>query len=420
VGFRDYYRQFDDIDEAKLNLERRARRQEEKRLALERLPDLDLSGTEWPELPHSEVVNAAIARARGLVNRYPDRHAAGVRRLLAERHGVAPEQIALGNGAAELLQSAALALLSPGSELLTPWPSYPLYPLLAAHAGAQPVFAQNGLGGRIATERTRVLVICNPNDPTGAYLPSDELETLLAALPEHVHVLLDEALVHFQDAEDVDACLRLIDAFPRLLVVRTFSKIYGLSGLRAGYAVGSDPELLAAVAPVLGVNALTQAALEHALRTGDAEIERRRRAVAAERSRLTDGLRALGADVSDSQANFLWLRAPGRSGDALAQALRRQGVIVAPGGPLGADDHVRVGVLNAAATDRVLRAYEGVDNVSRSTPRKYSHPCRWSSTASGGRPWCTSRTVVAPSSSTSSISTVVLSGGTPRRPSSQP
>ena len=89
---------------------------------------------------------------------------------------------------------------------------------------------------------------------------------LLSALPEHVHVLLDEALIHFQDVEDIDACLRLVDAFPRLLVVRTFSKIYGLSGLRAGYAVGSDARLLAAAAPVLGVNALTQAAVEHALR----------------------------------------------------------------------------------------------------------------------------------------------------------
>jgi histidinol-phosphate aminotransferase len=281
-----------------------------------------------------------------------------VRALLAERHGLEPEQIALGNGAAELLQSAALALLSPGAELLTPWPSYPLYPLLAAHAGAQPVFAADGLGSGEVGERTRVMVICTPNDPTGAYLPSGELRSLLEALPDHVHVLLDEALVHFQDAEDVDACLRLVGEFPRLLVVRTFSKIYGLSGLRAGYAVGSDAELLAAVAPVLGVNALTQAALEHALRTGDAEIERRRRAVSHERTRLTDGLRALGADVSDSQANFVWVRAPGLSGDALAVALRRQGVIVAPGGPLGAEDHVRIGLLNAAATDRVLRVYE--------------------------------------------------------------
>ena len=360
MGFRDYYRQFDDIDEAKLNVERRARRQEEKRQALERVPDVDLSGTEWPDLPHSEIVNAAIARARGLVNRYPDRHAAAVRRLLAERHDVEPEQIALGNGAAELLQSAAFALLQPGSELLTPWPSYPLYPLLAAHARATPVFAANGLGRGAATERTRVVVICNPNDPTGSYIRSEELGALLSGLPEHVHVLLDEALVHFQDAENVDACLRLVDAFPRLLVVRTFSKIYGLSGLRAGYAVGSDPGLLAAVAPVLGVNALTQAALEHALRTGDREIERRRRAVSRERTRLTEGLRALGADVADSQANFVWVQAPGMSGDALAVALRRQGVVVAPGGPLGADDHVRIGVLNEAATTRVLRAYENV------------------------------------------------------------
>ena len=358
MGFRDYYRQFDDIDEVQLNLERRARRQEEKRQALARLPELDLSGTEWPELPHSEVMNAAIARARGLVNRYPDRHAARVRELLAERHGVAPEQIALGNGAAELLQSAALALLGPGSELVTPWPSYPLYPLLAAHAGATPVFAANGLGDEDVGERVRVMVICNPNDPTGAYMTSGELRGLLAGLPDHVRVLLDEALVHFQDAEDVDACLRLVHEFPRLLVVRTFSKIYGLSGLRAGYAVGSDPELLAAVAPVLGVNALTQAALEHALRTGDAEIERRRRAVSHERARLTAELRALGGDVSDSQANFIWLRAPGLSGDALATALRRQGVVVAPGGPLGADDHVRLAILSAGATDRVVTAYE--------------------------------------------------------------
>jgi histidinol-phosphate aminotransferase len=356
VGFRDYYRQFDDIDEARLNLERRARRAREKRSALARLPELDLSGTEWPELPHSEIVNAAIARARGLVNRYPDRHAAPVRRLLAERHGVAPERIVLGNGAAELLQAAALTLLSRGDELVMPWPSYPLYPLLAAHAGAKPVSVEHGPLLEAVGERTRAIVICNPNDPTGSYMRADELGALLAALPEHVHVLLDEALVHFQDTEDVDACLRLIDAFPRLLVVRTFSKIYGLSGLRAGYAVGSDARMLGALAPVLGVNALTQAAVEHALRTGDDEVERRRRSVARERARLFDGIRALSVDASESQANFIWLRAPGLSGDELANRLRRQGVIVAPGGPLGADDHIRASVRNGEATDRLLRA----------------------------------------------------------------
>jgi histidinol-phosphate aminotransferase len=358
VGFRDYYRQFEDFDQEQLNRERRARRLREKTLALERLPDVDLSGTEWPDMPHSEIANAAIARARGLVNRYPDRHATGVRRLLSERHGVDPERIVMGNGCAELLQSAVLFLVGRGDEMLMPWPSYPLYPLLATHAGARPVACDRSALLENAGERTRAVVICNPNDPTGDYLPSQRLGALLAALPDQVYVLLDESLVHFQDVEEVDACMRLVEAFPRLLVVRTFSKAWGLSGLRAGYAVGSDAGLLAAVAPNLGVNALTQAAIEHALRTGEAEIARRRELVCRERKRLVDRLRALRADVSHSQANFVWLRAPGLSGDTLAQGLRRQGVIVAPGGPLGADDHVRAAVISEAATERLVRAYE--------------------------------------------------------------
>jgi histidinol-phosphate aminotransferase len=360
VGFRDYYRQFDDIDEAKLNLERRERRRREKAAALERAPDVDLSGTEWPDLPHSEIVNAAIARARGYVQRYPDRHATAVRRQLAERHGLDPDRIVLGNGAADLLHAAALALLGAGDELVMQWPSYPLYPLLAAHAGASPVPVTDRPLADAVNDRTKAIVICNPNDPTGSYHSSEELGSLLSSLPDDVHVLLDEALVHFQDAEDVDACLRLVDAFPRLLVVRTFSKIYGLSGLRAGYAVGSDARLLAATAPVLGVNALTQAAVEYALRNGDGEIERRRQAVARERTVLTEQLRELGADVTDSQANFLWIRVRDMSGDQLANGLRKQGVIVAPGGPLGEDHHIRAAVRNEAASTRLLRAVENV------------------------------------------------------------
>jgi histidinol-phosphate aminotransferase len=360
VGFRDYYRQFDDIDETALNLERRERRRREKQQALARVDELDLSGTEWPDLPHSEIVNAAIARARGRVNGYPDRHATTARRLLAERLGLSPDQIALGNGAAELLQSAALALLSPGDELVMPWPSYPLYPLMAAHAGATPVPVDHGPLIEAVSERTKAVVICNPNDPTGTYIPSEKLGGLLSALPDHVHVLLDEALVHFQDAEDLNACLRLVDAFPRLLVVRTFSKIYGLSGLRGGYAVASDGRMLAAAAPVLGVNALTQAAVEHAVRHGDPEVERRRRAVARERHFLTSQLRALGAEVTDSQANFLWIRVGELSGDELANALRKQGVIVAAGGPLGEDHHVRAAVRNEQASKRLLRAVENL------------------------------------------------------------
>ena len=361
MGFRDYYRQYDDLDERELNRERRARREHEKRLALQRLPDLDLSGTEWPDLPHSEVVNAAIARARGLVNRYPDRHAAGVRRLLADRHAIAPERIALGNGAAELLQAAALVLLGRGDELAMPWPSYPLYPLMAARAGAKPVAVEGPeeLAAAV-TARTRAIAICNPNDPTGEYWPSARLAELLAGLPDGVHVLLDEALVHFQDAEDRDACLRLTGDHANLTVFRTFSKIYGLSGLRAGYAVGGSTELLDAIAPVLGVNALTQSAVVQALKIGGPEVERRREAVLRERARLMAGLRDLPVEVTDSQANFVWLAAPGMSGAELASRLRERGVIVAPGGPLGADDHVRATIRDAVATDRLLDALDRV------------------------------------------------------------
>ena len=365
MGLLDYYRQFEDVDLEERNRELRARRAREKALALERVPDIDLSGTEWPELPNSEVVNASIARARGWVNDYPDRHAAGIRRALSEHHGVEPERIVVGNGAAELLQAAATCLMSDGDELLTPWPSYPLYPLMAARAGGRPVTVD--AGGATAErvieamgDRTRVVVLCNPNDPTGAYLPASAVASIAGRLPARAHLLVDEALVHFQDVEDTDAVLRLTDAFPRLLVIRTFSKIYGLSGLRAGYAVGSSASarLLDAIAPVLGVNALTQAAVEQALKIGGPELERRREAVIRERTRLIRALRELPVEVAESQANFVWLRAKQISGIELTARLRADGVRVAPGGLLGADDHILASVRDAGATDRLLAALE--------------------------------------------------------------
>src|SRR3954467_4239787 len=258
MGLLDYYRQFDDLDEEVINRGLRERRAREKALAVERVPTIDLSSTEWPNFPNSEIVNASIAAARGRVNGYPDRHATAVRRGLAERHGVEPEQVVVGNGAAELLQQAALMLLAGGGELVTPWPSYPLFPLMARRAGARPA-PVDLTGGHVdreavraaVTEGTRAVVVCNPNDPTGTYLDAEGLATLIGSLPDHVHVLLDEAYVEFQDVEEIDACMRLVDAFPRLLVFRTFSKIWGLSGLRAGYVVGSrsSTDVLAALAP---------------------------------------------------------------------------------------------------------------------------------------------------------------------------
>ena len=360
MGLLDYYRQFEDVDPEEARQKLRARRAREQQLALEEVPDVDLSGTEWPEFPNSEVVNASIYTARGRVNGYPDRGAQRIRRVLAEAHRVEPEQIVLGNGAAELLQAAAYALLGREDELLTPWPSYPLYPLMAARAEATPVAVEPSPEELRAamSERTRLLVLCNPNDPTGAYLPAADVAALASSLPERAYVLIDEALVHFQDAEPADSVLRLVDSFPRLMVVRTFSKIYGLSGLRAGYAVGSTAStvLLDRIAPVLGVNALTQAAVDQALKIGGAEVQRRRAAVIRERSRLLELLRELPLEVTDSQANFLWMRAHAMSGNELANRLRERGVLVAPGAPLGEEDHIRATVRDEPSSRRMLKA----------------------------------------------------------------
>ena len=366
MGLLDYYRQFEDMTEEEVNRGLRQRRAQEKALALEQVPVCDLSRTEWPDFPDAEVVNASIYAARGGVNGYPDRDASRVREMLAQRHEVEAERLVVGNGATELLQAAALRLLSAGDELATPWPSYPLYPLMAQRAGARPVAVDLSGSGRVdpdallaaVSDRTRVVVICTPNDPTGTHFESSAMERLLGELGEDVHVLADEAYVQFQDREPQDAVLRLTDRFPNLLVFRTFSKIYGLSGLRAGYAVGAAEAapLLASLAPVLGINALTQAAVAHALKIGDPEIERRRRLVIEQRRRVMRALHDLPVDAPDTQANFAWISAAGLTGAELAARLERKSVLVAPGGPLGDEEHARVAIRGPAATERLLSA----------------------------------------------------------------
>ena len=369
MSLLDYYRQFKDMDESEYNQTLRTRRAREKALALEHVPVLDLSGTEWPEYPNPEVVSASVYAARGRLNHYPDGHATGLRRALAERHAIKSDQIVIGNGALELLQSAAYLLLSRGDEVVMPWPSYALYPPVVLRAGGRPVFADLHSGRAdleallaAVTERTSVIMLCNPNDPTGTYLDAETIGGFLSRVPEHVHVLLDEAYIHFQDVEEEDAGLRLVEAFPRLLVFRTFSKIYGLSGLRIGYAVGSpaSPSLLNALAPVLGVNVLTQAAVARALTISDQEISRRRAQVIAERRKLIAALRELPVEAPETEANFIWLRADGLSGGELAAALEQKRVRVAAGGPLGDDDHVRAAIRNPHATERLLNGLRQV------------------------------------------------------------
>jgi histidinol-phosphate aminotransferase len=358
-----HYQQFEGMSEEEVSAQLRHEAARRRRSALARVEPLDLSATTWPEYPPSTVVNAITYAARRGLHRYLDRHATALRSELAHRHELDEERLVVGGGAAQLLASAAQALLEPRDELVTPWPSYGLYPMMArrARGHAVPVSgfdAQTIL--RAVNDRTLLVALCNPNDPTGALMAAAELRKLLGALPERVVVLLDEALRDFVDAEERDAALALSDEFPRLLVFRTFSKAWGLAGLRVGYAVGgpgAEP-LLAQLEPELGLNELAQAGALEALRHATAVVAGRVATVAAERARLLEALGERGIDVAPSQANVLWLGAEGLDGAELAHRLERHGVIVAPGGPLGDDGHVRASIQGRGAGDRLLRALD--------------------------------------------------------------
>ena len=169
MGLLDYYRQFEDMDESEVNRELRERRAREKALAMERVPVLDLSGTEWPESPHADVVGASVYQARGRLNGYPDHYATGVRRALAERHYIRGEQIVFGNGASDLIKTAAYLLLSESTELVTPWPSHSLIPSIAARAGARTVEVELDDGG--ADPEALLAAVTRPHTRDGAVQP---------------------------------------------------------------------------------------------------------------------------------------------------------------------------------------------------------------------------------------------------------
>ena len=362
MGLLDYYRQFEGMPDEEVSTELRARAEERRRRALARIEPLDLSATTWHEFPHPDVVAAITYAARRGINRAPDPGATELRRDLGHRHGLEADRVAVGNGAAQLLSSAASALLEAGDELVTPWPSYPLYPMMAraASARALPMAGGHDPDALLAavTHRTRVLVICNPNDPTGAYLDSGGLRGLLERLPERVTLLVDEALGDFVDAEPPGAALGLLDEFPRLLVFRTFSKVYGLAGMRCGYALGGpgSESLIERLAPPLGLSELVAAGALEALRKCRGQVAARRAQVVAERRRALDTLAGLPLAAGPSQANFLWISAPGLSGAELSARLARSRVIVHPGTELGEQHHVRATIQSPAATDRLLEA----------------------------------------------------------------
>lgn len=359
MGLLDYYRQFTGMSDQEVSTELRRRADEQRSRELARIEPLDLARTTWHEFPHPDVAAAVTFAARRSLNRVPDPGASELRRDLARRHGLEPGRVAVGDGAAALLRAAAEQLLAPGDQLVTPWPSYPLYPMLARRTGAHPVpvalFDVDALTAALG-ERTRLLVLCNPNDPTGAHLDVAQLDGMLGELPERVSVLLDEALVDFVD-EPGDT-VGLLDDHPRLLIFRTFSKAYGLAGLRCGYVLGargSEP-LLERLGPDLGVATPIQTGALEALRACGEQVARRRATVVAERRRLLDALPALGVDAAPSQANFAWLRVPGLSAAQLVARLERHGVTVHSGAAVGDDDHVRAAIQSPAATDRLLDA----------------------------------------------------------------
>jgi len=305
-----HYRQFEGMSQEEVSAQLRDAAAKRRRQALTRVEPIDLSATTWPEYPPPAVVNAITYAARRGLHRYLDRRGNELRSELAHALGVDEERLVVGDGAAQLLGAAAQALLEPGDELLTPWPSYGLYPVLAQRARGRaipvPGFSAASLL-RAVGERTRLIALCNPNDPTGDLMAVAELRELLAALPDRVVVLLDEALRDFADAEERDAALALTAQFPRLIVFRTFSKAWGLAGLRVGYAIGGDgaEPVLARLEPELGLNELGQAGALEALRHARGVVAERIRTVAAERARLCGELAALGVDASASQANFM-------------------------------------------------------------------------------------------------------------------
>jgi histidinol-phosphate aminotransferase len=363
VGLLDYYRQFEGLSEEEVNRELREQAAERRRKALTRVDTLDLSHTTWTELPHVRIVSAITFVARRGLNNYANRRRPELRDALAERLQVDAARVIVGNGAAELLMSATRALLEPGQVLLTTWPSYPLFPIMArrAHGRAEPV--TGGIEAMLEAAQApgvRVVALASPNDPTGELVPAADVRRLLEELPGDVAVLLDEALVEFADAQPPGASLALLEQHPRLLVFRTFSKAWGLAGLRVGYAIGgpgSEP-LLAELEPDLGVSEISQTGALEALRGCSDLIARRTRTVCEERPRVTAALRERGFEVTDSQANFLWAAHPSLEGGELAARLARAGVLIAAGAALGEPRHVRVALRDAAASHRLLAALD--------------------------------------------------------------
>ncbi|MEA2287669.1 MAG: histidinol-phosphate aminotransferase [Solirubrobacteraceae bacterium] len=331
-----------------------------------------MASNESPDPPLPQVVDA-ITRVLGSLNRYPDPSNARLRQRLSDRYGVPSSRIAIGNGSVEILMAAGEALLEPGAELVYAWPSFSVYPHLAAASGAREI--RVGLDererhdlsamAREITVATRLVIVCNPNNPTSTALPLGEIAAFLAEVPPHVCVILDEAYCEFNLLDDPDASLDLLNRHPNLVLLRTFSKVYGLCGLRIGFALCGSEDFVRAVNQVrqpFFCNSAAQAAAIEALRHQDAVAERVERAIMA-RVDIEEGLRDMGIEPAESNANFAWLHLPVPDGEdpgaieaAVLRGLTERGVIVRAGGALGKPGALRVTYGTPGENRRFLRA----------------------------------------------------------------
>jgi histidinol-phosphate aminotransferase len=340
----------------------------QRELGLERV--VKLASNEGQYGPFPEALDA-IERGAPELNRYPDGGAYLLRGALAERHEVGTEQVTLAAGADAVLMYLSLALLDPGDEIVCGWPSFPSYVLDALKLGAVakrvPLtdhrYDVEAILGEIGA-RTKIVYLCNPNNPTGTMVGRTEIDAYFERVPPHVLTVLDEAYFEYVESEDYpDGIEESVKAGRRALVLRTFSKIYGLAGLRVGYGVG-PVEVVEAIAKVRNAFDINQTAQDAARASigNEGEIARRRRETAGGRAQLEEACRALGLTIAAPPvANFVYVETGGDS-RALFDRLLREGVIVRPLAPFGAPGAIRVTVgtqeenaFFAAALERVLQ-----------------------------------------------------------------
>lgn len=316
------------------------------------------------EVPYGPLpgVAEAVAEAATQLHRYPDMGVLALRDALAQRYGVDADRIATGCGSVAMCEHLVRAAALPGDEVLFSWRSFEAYPIICATSGVTAVRVPNtadhghdlpAMAGAVS-ERTRLVLVCNPNNPTGTYLRRQALNRFLDAVPDDVVVVLDEAYREFVTDPEVPDGIAEYGDRPNVVVLRTFSKAWGLAGLRLGFAVAA-PEVAAAVRKVVtpfSTNAVAQAAALVALRQED-EVRRRCDLVVAERDRVTHALRRIVPDVPESQGNFVWLPLGGAA-SSFGRACEERGVIVRafPG------DGVRVTIGTPEENDAFLAATE--------------------------------------------------------------